>query len=569
MKHFKNIWIWTYNQKILFYIFLIIFLIPNVFLVFTEPVSTLTKVCNIIVPLSLYWFLLSLTAKPGKMLWLLFIFIFFGAFQLVLIYLFGESVIAVDMFLNLLTTNSGEASELLRNLMPAVVAVIILYVSTLALATVSLNNKKTLDRSFRKTQRYLSLGLLSLGLLLVSINYFADPYFRVKNDIFPINVCYNVGLAVERDAKSRNYFETSKDFKFNSKSSHDTDEKELYIFVIGETARAANFGIYGYDRNTTPKLQEKVSDLLIFKDALSQSNTTHKSVPMLMSEASAEDYSLLYVRKGIIEAFNEAGYETSFFSNQRPNHSFIDYLGEESDNDIFVKDNLPDSVNVLDGALLSLLKKEIEKQSAKKKFIVLHTYGSHFNYQERYPKSFAQFMPDSIKSVSLKYKQNIINAYDNSILYTDYFLNSIIEMAKKTNVSASVIYTSDHAEDLYDDSRNLFLHASPVPTFYQLYVPYIIWMSPEYIANHPEKYKYLKGNVSKPIATNLVTYHTILSIAGITGTGINSKYSLADSAFTVTQRYYLNDHNLPLPLDKIGLKDLDDVAFKKYRVRNF
>lgn len=86
----------------------------------------------------------------GRTFWLLFPFIFFGAFQLVLLYLFGQSIIAVDMFLNLVTTNSSEALELLDNLIPAIVIVVVLYIPALILATISIVHKRRLSEAFRE-----------------------------------------------------------------------------------------------------------------------------------------------------------------------------------------------------------------------------------------------------------------------------------------------------------------------------------------------------------------------------------------------------------------------------------
>ena len=100
--------------------------------------------------------------------------------------------------------------------------------------------------------------------------------------------------------------------------------------VIGETSRAANWSIYGYNRNTNPELT-KIKGLTAFSHVLTESNTTHKSVPMLMSSVTAHDFNSIYRQKGIITAFKEAGYRTAFFSNQRYNHSFIDFFGKEAD----------------------------------------------------------------------------------------------------------------------------------------------------------------------------------------------------------------------------------------------
>lgn len=138
MKLFKNIKKWFENQEHLFYLFLIILIMPNIVLGFTEPLPLMAKVSNVLLPLACYYLLMTLSRNCGKMLWILFIFLFFGAFQIVLLYLFGQSIIAVDMFLNLVTTNSSEAMELLDNLLPAIVTVVILYIPALILGMISI-----------------------------------------------------------------------------------------------------------------------------------------------------------------------------------------------------------------------------------------------------------------------------------------------------------------------------------------------------------------------------------------------------------------------------------------------
>ena len=104
-----------------------------------------------------------------------------------------------------------------------------------------------------------------------------------------------------------------------------------------------------------------------------------------MSDATACNYDSIYHQKGIITAFKEAGFRTAFFSNQRYNHSFIDFFGMEADTYDFIKeDSVSSTYNPSDDELLKLVEEELAK-GATKQFIVLHTYGSHFNYRERYP----------------------------------------------------------------------------------------------------------------------------------------------------------------------------------------
>ena len=131
-------------------------------------------------------------------------------------------------------------------------------------------------------------------------------------------------------------------------------------------------------------------------------------------------------------------------------------------------------------------------------FIVLHTYGSHFNYHERYPAEFRIYTPDKAEGIRQSYKKELRNAYDNSIRYTDYVLGEIVDMLKKKEVCASMLYLSDHGEDIFDDARARYLHASPIPTYYQLHIPYIIWFSDDYRTVFPGEIP--DGDVSRGVS---------------------------------------------------------------------
>ena len=154
--------------------------------------------------------------------------------------------------------------------------------------------------------------------------------------------------------------------------------------------------------------------------------------------------------------------------------------------------------NPSDNELLKLVAKELGK-GVSRQFIVLHTYGSHFNYKERYPAEQAFFLPDMPVDAEVKYKDNLINAYDNSIRYTDNFLVRLIDMLREQHVNSALIYTSDHGEDIFDDNRHLFLHASPVPSYYQIHVPFFIWMSD----NYRQRYPSLLEAAQKPIGRRM------------------------------------------------------------------
>lgn len=556
MKHFKEFIQWCCEPQRLFVLFIVVLAIPNVALFFTEQQMTLwARICNVILPVSVYWLIMTLGRKPGKTIWILFPFVFFAAFQLVLLYLFGRSIIAVDMFLNLTTTNSGEALELLDNLLPAVIGVFVVYIPALVLGGFSWARGNQLEYSFIRSQRKYALAGIVAGALLTVICYATQRDYQVKIEMYPANVCYNLVLAAERAGETAGYAETSRDFTFNASAAHDENSREVYVLVIGETARACNFGLYGYERNTTPLL-DKMEGVVTFTDVLTQSNTTHKSVPMLLSAASAEDYDCLYRQKGIITAFKEAGFHTAFFSNQLPNHSFIDFLGMEADDWKFIKKDAPKGANISDDELLFLVEKEL-KAGHQKLFIVLHVYGSHFNYKERYPESMSVFKPDNLTDAKYENKEYLMNAYDNTIRYTDGFLASLITLLQKTNFFSAMLYTSDHGEDIFDDSRRLFLHASPVPSYYQIHVPFLLWMSDSYRDHYPSLWENTISNKQKNISSSASFFHTMLELGGVTTPYRNDSLSVVNVLFTEKPRVYLNDHNEARSLNEIGMGEED------------
>ena len=532
------------NCEILFWLTIATLMVPNVILDITEGMSQWACVANILLPLGIYTLLMSISRKPGKMTWWLFPYIFFAAFQVVLLYLYGEGVLAVDMLLNVVTTNVSEATELLDGILPAVLIVCVLYLPPLGMAVANIRGRHILDNRFIYKTRRIGGGITVAGLLSVTTAYLADPTFRLLNNVFPLNVTYNLYLAVERSWISAHYQERVANYRFDAVATHPKDSVEVYVMVIGETARSNNFSLYGYHRDTNPMLTTLVSDssLIVFRDVRTESNTTHKSVPMLLTSASASDYPALYREKGIIAAFKEAGFHTSFISNQLPNHSFIDFLGMEADSCLFIKEAERAKDNVSDMELLPIVKGILEK-GRKKEFIVLHTYGSHFKYNERYPRNMAHFQPDYKSQAKYENRQQLVNAYDNTIRFTDKFLYELSSILSSSACQSAWLYTSDHGENIYDDNRNKFLHASPYPSEYEFRVPLLAWTSASYCSAYPDIISALRSNSGKCVSTSISFFHTMLEMGGIKTKNLDLTKSLADREYKVHPRLYLNDHN--------------------------
>lgn len=546
-------------KNIVYYFFLITLLIPNILLSITEPLTPLGAITNIVLPGGIIYLLLSLSPRIGRSIWLMFPLIFFAAFQIVLLDLYGRSVIAVDMFLNLVTTNSSEVGELLGNLLPVIAVVVVLYVPSLVIGGIFIHRKVRLSHVFLRRNFRVAAITTIIGTGLLGWSLCSSASYSITNDLYPVNVGYNIYLAVDRTARTSAYHDSSASFRYDSKFTHPQDERELYILVIGETSRASNWQLFGYGRPTNPRLSAR-KDVIVAPMAYSESNTTHKSVPMLLSPVDATTFdSDIYRVKSIVTAFKEAGFSTAFLSNQRYNHSFIDFFAFESDTTLFIKEldktGNPFDVNRKpDSELLPEIDKIISQKNPKQ-LIVVHTYGSHFNYLDRYEDEDCHFLPCDYKEAEAGSRPQLINAYDNTIVATDRFLSECINrLEKEGDVRSGLLYSSDHGEDIFDNGSSHFLHASPRPSIEQVHVPFLAWVSKSYRDAYPENYSRLHVNMERLISTSRSFTPTALDMAGIKVSGDalpDTTASLLSPAYKARKPLYLSDHNIAVRLRDI------------------
>ena len=541
--------------------FFVALIIPNCVLANTEPYSVWTVEALILMPLGFYMMWSVALRRSGVMIWLAFPFIFFCAFQIVLLYLFGNSVIATDMFTNVLTTNPGEANELLSNIYPSVVLVCVIYIPLLWLAAREIAHKRYISHTSRMSIGLTGGALFSLGLLALWPAYHVSEERHVlRDEIFPLNIMYNLGLSGSEFRKSYNFHKTSEGFTYEAERTAEAPGREVYVYIIGEASRAMNWQLYGYGRETNPLLSE-VGDLVVFRDVLTQSNTTHKSVPLILSSVATGEHEELYRRKGLPALFNEAGFDTWFISNQSRQGAMIDNLAHDARHLIYIRSPRYDM------QLLDEVRKVLENSDSQKILIVLHCYGSHFSYHQRYPREFAHFRPEGDVAIAKQHRQTLVNAYDNSIRYTDHFLaETIAYLRTLEDTSTALLYCADHGEDLIDDDRERFLHASPTTTAYQLYVASLAWFSDAYRRNFPEKVAAAEANETAPATTHAL-FHTMADMASLEGRFISKETSLVNSGYDRTApRRYLNDHNEAVPFRKTGLGPEDMEVFRRYGI---
>jgi glucan phosphoethanolaminetransferase (alkaline phosphatase superfamily) len=289
-----------------------------------------------------------------------------------------------------------------------------------------------------------------------------------------------------------------------------TPDTLTVVLVLGETLRADHVGLNGYERNTTPLL---ASDSVIsLPHVYSEYTHTNSSVPHIMTRATQRQPELARTEKSFIGMFRACGFYTAWLTTQGVSEGFKSFM-HEADTLIDIKSEL-----VLDTAMLPYFA-QIISSNAPRKLIIFHTNGSHWIYSRRYSPEFAQFLPATGRRLSIAEPEKVVNAYDNTILFTDYFLHLIIADLWATN--SILIYLSDHGESLGENGK--FLHADDnLPNHYPAA---FVWMSQQYRANAPHKYRWLLNNRDKDLRTDFL-FPTILDAADLASPYLEKELSI-------------------------------------------
>lgn len=306
------------------------------------------------------------------------------------------------------------------------------------------------------------------------------------------------------------------DFRFGISPKTDKNE-EHYILVIGEAARYDHFHINGYDRDTSPSLAT-IDNLFSLSALYSNANLTANAFPIMLTRADILNINRGMAERSIVEAYKEGGFQTAWLSNQ-PMMEFSTRIALEMDYHKATISGLDGGSAEPDSVLCDWMAELFEQHPAKKTFYVLHMLGSHFKYDQRYPKEFEFYKPaiqasDGYSVLSTHNKDKIVNSYDNTIRYTDYVLSKLIGLLRQQKGIRALIYVSDHGENLFDDEHAYSVHGTYDGTIYEAHVPCFIWLSEEYKTAYPDKVLALKGNLQKQEQSD-VLFYTLADLGGL------------------------------------------------------
>ncbi len=289
------------------------------------------------------------------------------------------------------------------------------------------------------------------------------------------------------------------------------------VFVIGETTRWDHMGMLGYDRDTTPKLS-KEKNLVAFRGESCDTSTKLSLRCMFVREGGTEDSPGRTLKeKNIFAVMKELGFSSELFAMQSEvwfydnaevdNFAFREQIGSEPRNA---------GKSVDDMLLVPELKASLDRYPHGKHLVVLHTKGSHYLYSQRYPRSFARYQPECMGVDETCSKAQLINAYDNSILYVDSMLDSVLDQLR--DKKAIVFYAADHGESI---SENMHLHGTPreMAPPEQFRVPMMVWASDKYLADANNRANFERLQAQQRIGKthrHVELFDTILGCLGYT-----------------------------------------------------
>lgn len=507
--------------------------------------------------LVLYLFSILISNKKIKFYYISIIYIIsivLTYFELCYSLLYHERLTTSTMFV-IMETNSSEISEYLKEYLNY--KIILGFIITLTLAFFTLKGVKKLLYQYRRMEVIHSIKndilllfnnsvvskikqayyylidtntkklFSSLVLLIIITFIYIDKNHFKQHIIYQAYEGYNKYKEEQFRYNDFLYGKIKETRRFEAKSNNLLEEKETVVLVIGESTTRSHLQLYNYHRATNPKLNLIKQELVVFEDVISPHTHTIPCLEKMLTLSNYEHYDRKYDGT-LIDIMREAGFETSWISNQIPigiYETLITSIAKSSDNVYFTNLGGEREQKSLDEKVLPHLKKVLSNKSINKKFIIVHLLGTHVQYENRYPKKFNVFndTPKSIYSSEDIFKT--INHYDNAVLYNDFIVSEIIQMLKSSaiNEKASLIYLSDHGEDVFE-TVDMSGHSEAISSKPMYQIPFIFW------SNNPSQIDSLQQYKSRKYMSDDLLF-TIADIANITFKGNEPERSVVNTNY--------------------------------------
>ncbi|WP_294086822.1 phosphoethanolamine transferase [uncultured Actinobacillus sp.] len=421
-----------------------------------------------------------------------------------------------DMLTNVLQTNWAESSRMMSFSYLLWLLVLGVLPAVLYLC-VKVEYRKWWKELFA---RFAAILASALVVVAVGSVYYQDyaSFFRnnkyLPHLIVPSNfVAATISKIKHTRMENMPFIQTGKDAKVKKPD----DYKHITVIVLGETTRGQNWGLNGYSRQTTPLMAKRLAsgqNLVNFSNVSSCGTATAISVPCMFSNLNREDYDEATAKNqdNLLDTLQHAGVNVQWIENNSDCKDMCNRVPTMNTIEL----NLPEFCT--EGECLdNIMLPELDRALANVKqdtVIILHTIGSHGpTYFERYTDKERLFTPTcDTKEISQCSQEELVNTYDNGIIYIDQFLDKVITRLEQHKEWESVVYyLSDHGESL--GKKGLFLHSAPyaIAPKEQTHIPMMMWFSDAWTKNEPFDLDCLRKNAEQPYSHDNF-FHTVFSL---------------------------------------------------------
>lgn len=384
-------------------------------------------------------------------------------------------------------------------------------------------------------------GLLSV--VFIAENAFNNRLLRKGTPVLIVS-----GISFYKEIKAfREIDSASQTLRNVEVQAPNISANQTLIFIIGESVNRNHMSLYGYPRPTTPKLQS-LPDIVVYDSVVSAYSNTISSILSSFSQANLENKMDYSKSIDIFDVYQNAGFKTYWISNQYPIgiwDNMVTAFAQKANTKRFINISGNSSFestykSPYDEELFPHLVKSLNEPNHKK-LIMIHLMGSHSTYSRRYPREFSKFQD------SRDERSEIVSEYDNSILYSDFVVDSMLKIirhfSEEKKAACVTIYFSDHGENVYDGSNYAGHDFSENLSRHHVEIPFMIWLSPKYTEIFREKSEKIRLNIHKAFITDDL-FHASLDLFDLKTPVFEKSRSVFNEYFNENRkRILVNGHD--------------------------
>ena len=435
-----------------------------------------------------------------------------------LIYLLHYQVVGgamnKDSFIAVFQTTSAEASEYLASFTSVISVIPLILAAVLVIWIV----QKNADTERRTLPLKPALLLTAAAVIMLIVTPLERGLFTFPADVYAL---YKEELVKAKERRTLFSQRNTEEYQASKQ-----EKGEVYIVVVGESLNKHHMGIYGYDLDTTPNFSKLQSEgnLFVALNSFANYPGTMAALSQALTAANQKNNKAYTDSAGIVELLNQAGFTTHWIGNQPLSNSYDMILGliaKEAQDVQLTFDtqfhSMSDRNQQPDGVLLPLVKATLAKRNPEKNQVIfVHLMGNHTDYCKRYPEEFNRYTVPALQTAwEYVFKGGLGHSrecYDNSVLYNDFVVTSMISELKSSLGESGIgglLYFSDHSDDI---ERGVG-HSSANYSVDMVESPAVVWLSPAYQQHNPEKMRSLRQNINQFYPNDFI-FDTVIGMTG-------------------------------------------------------